>query len=94
MISRPVKTLVVARGQVAQRGQRLATSQNPLSQIGVKPRSFPLSGGQRSRLVPDAVLDPDTPDVVDQAGPPEIPTLGLTQAGHPGGSADQFGHSR
>ena len=71
VVAGAVGALVVAGGDVGERGQQRAAAQDPLAQVGVQADPFPLLGAERAGTIPDPVRHADAPDVVHQRGAAE-----------------------
>ena len=98
MIPGAVEALVVGAGHLGEPGQERGAREHALGLVGVQPHLLPLVHRQRTRLLPDAGVDGDAPEVVDERGPPRIGRLqpashrrARRQLGHPGGVPGQPG---
>ena len=81
MVPGPVDALVVRRRRLDEGRKRAAPGEDPLGVVGVEPHPLPLRGRERTRLVPDPVLDGDPAEVVNEPRPPQAVARGVVESG-------------
>jgi hypothetical protein len=90
-VARAVAALVVLRREGAERRERGRRRQHALRDVGVEPHALPLRRRQRPLLVPDAVRDAQTAEVVDEGGAPQEDGLALLEPEAARGLGGQVG---
>ena len=87
----PVEALVVGRRRLDEGRERTAPGEDPLGVVGVEPHPLPLRGRERTRLVPDPVLDGDPAEVVNEPRPPQVVARRVVEPGEAAGLLGERG---